>query len=78
MNPLAVCAWRRLPRPERPNGALGRHGRGLGDWRETPVLSTRQEMGGWSGQWCCGKPRWLCWGGGGAAGASAVGEDGPL
>lgn len=25
MNPLAICAWRHLPWPERPDKALGRH-----------------------------------------------------
>ena len=77
MNPLAICAWRRLPRPEQPDGALGRHGRDLGDWRETPMPSTRQEMGGWSGQWRCSNPRCLCWGHS-AAGASVMGKDGLL
>ena len=53
----------------------GRHGRGLGDWRETPTPSTRQEMGGRSGQWPCSNSRRLGWGHS-AAGASAMGEDG--
>ena len=60
MNPLAACAWRRQPQPERPDGALGRHGPGLGDWRETPMPSTRQEMGGWSGRWRCSNAGHVC------------------
>ena len=49
VNPLAIYAWRCLPRPERPDGVLGRHRRGLGDWCETLMPRTRQEMGDGAG-----------------------------
>ena len=77
VNSLALCAWRRLPWPERPDGALGRHGRRLGGWHETPMASTRRELGGWSGPWHRANPRCMRWGRS-TAGTSAMGEDGPL
>lgn len=44
MNPLTICAWRCVPWPQKPDGALGRHRQDLSDWHETLVLGTGQEM----------------------------------
>ena len=74
---FTIRAWRRLPWPEQPDGALGRHGQSLSAWQQTPMPSPGQKVRRRSWLWHCGNPRCMCWGCG-DAGASVVGQGGLL